>query len=195
MVAIQEGACGRLGWLATGDDKNRKKVANLGGIEAILKAMNEHAAHAKVQETACEALDNLSFNDDNAVKIRNLGGIEALLKAMKDHPAEANVQEKACEALKSLIILNDDNKVTIANLGGVQALLKAMKDHPSKANVQEKACMALTSLAYDDDIKARIKREGGEEQARRVKAAAKTYDTRKAGQELLDTLADKDDSD
>jgi len=78
------------------------EIANLGGIQAILKVMKEHAAEAKVQEQACRALNTLAGNDDNAVKITNLGGIQAILKAMKDHAAQTKVQEMACGALYRL---------------------------------------------------------------------------------------------
>ena len=187
--AIQEGACDRLGDLANASDENKVKIANLGGIQAILKAMKDHAAEAKVQENACAALLNLGINVDNKVKIAALQGIQAILKGMKDHATQAKVQRQACAALGSLAI-NDDNAVTIANLGGIQALLKAMKDHATEAKVQESACGALDNLPWTAENQALIKQEGAEELVRRAMSAANSSDyTKEWGEDLLDKLA------
>ncbi len=43
---------------------NRVKIASLGGIEAIIKAMSTHKDHSGVQENACSALWNLVFKND-----------------------------------------------------------------------------------------------------------------------------------
>ena len=42
---------------------NKIKIASLGGIEAIIKAMATHQDHNGVQENACAALRNLALND------------------------------------------------------------------------------------------------------------------------------------
>ena len=42
---------------------NRFKIASLGGIEAIIKAMSTHIDNSVVQEIACGCLRNLAFND------------------------------------------------------------------------------------------------------------------------------------
>ena len=75
---MQKWACAALCSLAT-NDANQVKIAALGGIEALLKAMGAHPTHAEVQEQTCRALGNLAGNDANRVKIAALGGIEAIL--------------------------------------------------------------------------------------------------------------------
>jgi hypothetical protein len=52
---MQETACGVLCNLAVNSAGNQAQIG-LGGIEALLKAMEEHPAHAGVQEAACWAL-------------------------------------------------------------------------------------------------------------------------------------------
>ena len=44
---------------------NQIKIAALGGIEALLKAMGEHPTHAEVQACTCWAMCNLTGNDAN----------------------------------------------------------------------------------------------------------------------------------
>ncbi len=43
---------------------NKVKIASLGGIEAIIKAMSTHKDNSGVQEYACAALRNLAANND-----------------------------------------------------------------------------------------------------------------------------------
>ncbi len=43
---------------------NRVKIASLGGIEAVIKAMSTHKDRSWVQENACAALWNLAANND-----------------------------------------------------------------------------------------------------------------------------------
>jgi glycine/D-amino acid oxidase-like deaminating enzyme len=102
-----------------------KIVAAVGGIRAILGAMQGHPASAQVQEAACAALPNLTLNDDNEVKVAAEGGIRAILGAMQGPPASAQVQELACCALWNLA-LNDDNQVKVKSAGAEDAVKRAM---------------------------------------------------------------------
>ena len=96
---VQEETCSLN--LAHNDD-NQVKIAALGGIQAILKAMGAHADNAEVQEEACGALKSLAANAANKVKIATLGGVEAIHNAMGAHPDVDGVQEQACGALYNL---------------------------------------------------------------------------------------------
>ena len=42
---------------------NKVKIASVGGIEAIIKAMSTHSDNAAVQDKACGALNHLAAND------------------------------------------------------------------------------------------------------------------------------------
>ena len=120
--------------------------ANLGGIEALLKAMKDHPAHPGVQEEACQALRNLTANPENDVKLSNLGGIEALLKAMKDHPTVPGVQEQACAALNNLSG-NAENKVKISKLGSKDQVRRAMAAANATENTKKWGQKLLDRLA------------------------------------------------
>ena len=43
-------------------DNNKASISRAGGIEAVINALRRHVDHAVVQEAACAALYNLSFN-------------------------------------------------------------------------------------------------------------------------------------
>ena len=59
------------------------KIAALGGIDALLKAMEEHPAHAGMQEEACAALLNMgTSNRDMQQRIKRAGAAEQVGRAM-----------------------------------------------------------------------------------------------------------------
>ena len=45
---------------------NKVKIASLGGIEAIIKAMSTHKDHSGIQQQACCALWDLALNEGSA---------------------------------------------------------------------------------------------------------------------------------
>jgi hypothetical protein len=48
-------------------DNNKASISRAGGIEAVINALRRHVDHAVVQEAACAALYNLSFNSESGL--------------------------------------------------------------------------------------------------------------------------------
>ena len=159
-VAVAQTGCRILHVLAL-NDANTEKIAALRGIEALVQAMDEHRAHAGVQEQACWALLNLAAkNGANQERIPALRGIEAIVQAMGAHREHAGVQEWACRVLHFLAH-NDARSQRIAFLRGIEAIVQAMEQHPGHAGVQELACAALYSLAFNNANKEKVAALGG----------------------------------
>ena len=89
------------------------KIAEAGGIEAIVEGMGRHKKHAGVQEQGCGALGNLGANAENKVKIAEAGGIEAMVEGMGRHKEHAGVQEQGCGALANLGMVKQENDIKI----------------------------------------------------------------------------------
>jgi hypothetical protein len=92
--AVQQAACQALERLACDDDGMRVKIAEAGGLVAIVASMQAHKTSAGVQEPACGALWNLSVNTANEVAVAAAGGIEAVLAEMATHQANAGVEDR-----------------------------------------------------------------------------------------------------
>ena len=60
---MQEDACAAISTLAALKEANQLKLAEAGGIEALVAAMTAHKTSAGVQEQACIALRNLTHNN------------------------------------------------------------------------------------------------------------------------------------
>ena len=93
--------------------ENQVKIAEAGGIEAILEGMGRHKEHADVKELGCVGLWNLSGNAENQVKIAEAGGIEAIVEGMGRHKEHAGVQEQGCGALANLGMVKQENDIKI----------------------------------------------------------------------------------
>ena len=100
------------------NDGNKLKIAEAGGIQAVVAAMKAHRRNVYMQQHACWALRYLVVNDGNQVKIAEAGGIEAVVTAM-DHNREVLVEAPACAALW-YITAQGSLRQRIKTAGGVQ---------------------------------------------------------------------------
>ena len=110
--------------LALNDD-NEVKIAEQGGIKAVIEALLAHKGSAEVQEAGCCALWNLACNDDNEVKIAEQGGIKAVIEALLAHKGSAEVQEAGCGALCNLAA-NSKNAYAMNCLGCKDVIIAGM---------------------------------------------------------------------
>jgi hypothetical protein len=100
--------------LAFSNPANQVAIPAMGGILAVVAAMNAHTASENVQLYGCSALLNMALDAANKVAIAAKGGILAVVAALNAHPASENVQHYGCRALVSLALSNPANQVAIA---------------------------------------------------------------------------------
>ena len=80
-----------------------RKIAKAGGINVLMKAMQEYPEHAALQAYACDALGLLATNPANQVAISQTDQkLAPVLNAMKHHPNHVGVQGRACIFLKNM---------------------------------------------------------------------------------------------
>ena len=154
-LAIYEIGVGSLGnSLAAGqcipyksvNDENIFNITDLGGIKAIIAAMQRHSGDSAVQKAGCGALNNLGLYDEEYQdKITELGGIEAVLAAMHGHSTDCGLQGTCCAALGNLA--NRKNLDKITELGGIEAIWTAIRGHSQDVTVQAVGEEALEILA------------------------------------------------
>jgi hypothetical protein len=137
-VLAQEHACWALRKLAV-NAGNQVRIAEAGGIEAVLSAMKAHTTSVLAQQHACAALRSLAVNAGNKVLIAEAGGIEAVVSAMKAHKTIGLVQQYACAALQH----------------GKYEVNRAMEAHQASGLVQKDACAVLSNLAVNDGSESR----------------------------------------
>lgn len=143
--AVQEAGCRALCTLAT-HSEHRILIGQHGGIEAVLRTMEDHQDDTKVIAAGCSVLCHLAALPSNGCKIAALGGILIVLRAM-ERVETPLLQEAGCGALCNLAAGNHDNKTEIISFRGIQVVLRAMEHHVEVAAVQEVGCSVLCNLA------------------------------------------------
>jgi hypothetical protein len=109
----------------------RNDVVRAGGLKAIIKAMKDHADDGEMQDLACQALSNLSYeNDKIRVLIAQLGGVRSVLAAMTAHVGNEELQWHAMQTLWRLSF-NDLVRSCIVKEGGDDVVRMVMKEHPT----------------------------------------------------------------
>jgi hypothetical protein len=100
-ASVVKSGCKVLGAMARNDD-NKVKIAEAGGITAIVGGIRGNEGDARLQEEGCKALYNLAADADSKMKIAEAGGNKAIFGAMRRHEGDSQVQEEGRKALWSL---------------------------------------------------------------------------------------------
>ena len=116
-IDIQIIGCRALANIAADAADNKKKVADAGGIEAVVAAMNAHTRVADVQKNGCAALGNIAMLAETKRMVAAAGGIEAVVAAMEAHLNNADVQENGCGALRNIAALAENQPKVAAAKG------------------------------------------------------------------------------
>jgi len=143
-------------------DKTSAAIGQLGGVVAVVAAMNAHPKMEGVAEQGCMAMCHLALdNVDNRVAIEKEGGVIAVVTALKVHPNSMGVQQNGCGAIANMAggrkahiscggIFNPVPDA-ISNAGGIDPVLEAMKTHVHNPSVVTWACSAIACLAFNNE--------------------------------------------
>ncbi|KAI3804244.1 hypothetical protein L1987_25640 [Smallanthus sonchifolius] len=139
-ATVRQEAAGAL-WNLSFDDRNRERIALVGGVEALV-ALAQSCANAdpSLQERAAGALWGLSVSEANSIAIGREGGVPPLLTLARS--LMEDVQETAAGALWNLAF-NPGNALRIMEDGGVPILISVCSSTSEMAGF-----MAALALAY-----------------------------------------------
>ena len=92
-----------MGTLADGGVACKQAIVDAGGVAAVVAAMGQHTADAKLQRWGCRALRNLACRDAACKQaVVNGGAVVAVVAAMGQHTADAELQRLGRGALWEL---------------------------------------------------------------------------------------------
>ena len=127
------------------------KVIELGGIDMIIRAMQNHPNKTIVQAEACNALGHFVWVDpSNGEKIVENGGLHLLVDVMNRLGTNAKVQQQGCGAFRALSC-DKVNAQHIKEVGGIHVVLASMVRNPMKAQVQKEGCLFLQNMMMHSD--------------------------------------------
>jgi len=115
-VRPPEEECYLLAYWALVDNYNKAVICSMGGVEAVVRAMQTFPHSTGLQECGCLVLGNLCKNSP-CQAIERAGGVESILRAAQRHPSSVAVQSAVCEALQNILNFEKEtNKETAAEL-------------------------------------------------------------------------------
>jgi hypothetical protein len=160
-VDVQEMGCSALGNLAWSNSAIQARIADLGGIEEIVRATQTHVRSGGCMQKCTLALGNLSCHAQNQVKVAQLNGIQLILQALTEHPQHTLCIQYCCWALKNLC-LHAENKLRVMRANGHKLVVAALKANPGHAGIVDEACQTLGKLAWGNaEHQNKIASEGG----------------------------------
>lgn len=136
------------------EESNKQNIAK-DGMEVILNAMTAHVDKCDVQESGCDLLWSLAFNN-NVVKetIAKYGGPSVLVRALKRHNRSADFLKSACGALSNMCQCRQ-NQDGVASQGGLQPLVGAIHSHQANGKLLPFIFDAIASLIVGNEENAR----------------------------------------
>jgi len=148
--------CAALENLTFTDASHRQRIARQGGVECIVKALEQHQdCDSNLVRPAVDALWNLTFDDEAVECVTEAGGIEQICSVMRAHPGAAELQGGACAVLLNLAV-REPNRWKIIQAGGVSLVTAAMRQHSQVEEVLEQGCQALYMLAYHENLRPHV---------------------------------------
>ena len=121
--------------MAYSNAANQRRIAEKGGIDATLAAMQQHLDSTGVQQWGCDALGNVAAsNDANARAIAEKGGIEGVFHAMTQHSHHEQVQRWGCYVMCWMVDLESARP---AVRKGKAVMDAARNNFPNNGNIQD----------------------------------------------------------
>lgn len=85
-------------------DKNQVKTKELGAVDVVLEAINEHIDDESVCTEGCNAIWNMSAGYLPTQKyVCKKGGVRTFLEILKRHKKKSNVIESCCGAINTVL--------------------------------------------------------------------------------------------
>jgi cytosolic carboxypeptidase protein 2/3 len=136
------------------EDVNKLLIAR-DGMETILNVMTQHVDKTDIQESGCDLIWSLAFNNA-AVKetIAKHGGASVLVRALKRHSKSPEFLKSACGALSNMC-QSRMNQEGIASQGGLQPLVGSIHVHQNNSKLLPFVFDALASLIVSNEENAR----------------------------------------
>ena len=133
-----------------------KTIIAKNGLDIILSGMQTHMDKADVQESGCDLLWSLAFNN-SAIKelIGNCNGTGVVVRSLKRHSKSPEFLKSACGALSNLCQFKV-NQQGVASHGGLQPLINSIGIHQRNAKLLPFIFDALASLIVGNEENARM---------------------------------------
>lgn len=134
-----------LGLLAR-EDSAREHIIQVGGVQLIIRNIQQHGAVEHLTEYSLFTLGNLSIHDQGKRVMVEQNGIKLVTDLMQNSLASSKVLARACFVLGNLAFHENCKRVIIQH-GGIERTAQAMNAHPDNAALALEGCFLLSNMS------------------------------------------------
>jgi hypothetical protein len=137
------------------EESNKQMIAGE-GMATIVSVMRAHVDRIDVQESGCDLLWSLAFNN-TAIKdiIAVNGGASVVITSLKKHLKSAMFLKSACGALSNMC-QSKANQEAVASQGGLRPFVDAINTHQTNGKLLLFVFDAIASVIVGNDENARM---------------------------------------
>ncbi|CAK8694081.1 unnamed protein product [Clavelina lepadiformis] len=142
----------------SGNDDVKVAVVKAGGIDFLLKTLNNHKSNASICEACFAALTTLALrNPSHCDAIMSKNAALLMKEAMLEHSDHPGVQKQACMAVRNLVARTRHHTKAFID-HGVEGLIRRAREQHKKV-LEDESKAALRDLEVDVELKERWRGE------------------------------------
>lgn len=126
-----------------------QKIVSLGGVEAVLAAMNVFFGCSEVLMLGCEILQYICYYDNEVVERHNVHRIVRVALGYKS--SDVRVVQSSIAALQTCVGVTSKIDREIISGGCLDQVVKLMEEHANVPDIQLNACLFLQDLTAEAD--------------------------------------------
>jgi len=134
-----------LGLLAR-EDSAREHIIQVGGVQLIIRNIQQHGAVEQLTEFSLFTLGNLSIHEQGKRVMVEHNGIKLVTDLMQNCLTSSKILARACFVLGNLAFHENCKKVILQH-GGIERTAQAMNAHPDNAPLALEGCFLLSNMS------------------------------------------------
>jgi len=134
-----------LGLLAR-EDSAREHIIQVGGVQLIIRNIQQHGAVEQLTEFSLFTLGNLSIHEQGKRVMVEHNGIKLVTDLMQNSLTSSKILARACFVLGNLAFHENCKKVILQH-GGIERTAQAMNAHPENAPLALEGCFLLSNMS------------------------------------------------
>lgn len=161
-LEVQSNCCKSLHMLVEPREHFQNEVVAKGGIDIVVKAMQQFHADPVFTTHSMSLMHDLSMHEDGRRKMASRGAVMVMVSMMQSHPRNASVQEAGCSVLGNMAF-EEDCRTQIGTEQCITTVLEAMRNYPKDKPLHESGGFLIHNLTCDLDLARKVKNHGGDQ--------------------------------
>ena len=135
------------------------KIVEEGCLQLVLKSLEQHGTHLKVQQMGVGFFRALSYDFVNHASIESVNGVGSIINSMKRNLNKYDIMKEGCYFLQNILCNPDITPETVQILissGIAPIILETISKKPNDAEYLAASCGVIANIAINDDAREQI---------------------------------------